>query len=236
VVQETRLWDAAQKRTVSMRGKEEAHDYRYFPEPDLPPLLVDPARLARLRAELPELPATRRRRLAGQYALTMGDAVALSQVGLAAYFEDVVRHGADPKAAKNWLLGAVRARMNEEGQTDPGWLRQRLDPARLAGLLALVANGTISGSIAKDVFERMFESGRSADEIVTAEGLTQIDDDSHIAGIIAEVMRQHGDAIAQYRAGKATALGFLVGQVMKATSGKANPKRVNELLRARLEV
>ncbi len=235
IAQETRQWDPAAKRTVSMRSKEEAHDYRYFPEPDLPPLAVDAARLERLRSELPELPAARRQRLMTAYPLSSSDVVTLTQAapGLDAYFEETVRRGADAKAAKNWLLGIVRAKMNEE-RCDIGRLRDRLAPERLAGLIALVEQGAISGSIAKDVFEKMFASRRTADDIVRAEGLTQIDDESHLAGLVADVLAKNADAVRMYRGGKATAFGFLVGQVMKATGGQANPKRVNELLKRAL--
>jgi len=236
IVQETRLWDPAAKRTVSMRSKEEAHDYRYFPEPDLPPLVVDAARLEQVRRELPELPAARRQRLMTAYALSSSDVVALTQVapGLDAYFEETVRSGADGKAVRNWLLGVVRAKMNEEG-FDVARLRERLAPGRLAGLIAHVEQGTISRSMATDVFAKMFASGRTADDIVRAEGLTQIDDESHLATLIAGVLANNADAVAMYQGGKATTFGFLVGQVMKAAGGQANPKRVNELLKRTLE-
>ena len=235
IVQETRLWDPAAKRTVSMRSKEEAHDYRYFPEPDLPPLVVDEARLERVRRELPELPAARRQRLMTAYALSSSDVVTLTQVapGLDAYFEETIRGGADAKAVKNWLLGVVRAKMNDEG-CDVARLRDRLAPERLAGLIALVEQGAISRSLARDVFEKMFASGQTAEEIVRAEGLTQIDDESHLAALIADVLAKHTDAVAMYQGGKATTFGFLVGQVMKAAGGQANPKRVNELLKRAL--
>ena len=235
IVQETRLWDPAAKRTVSMRSKEEAHDYRYFPEPDLPPVVIDAERFKHIRQTLPELPAIRRQRLMA-YGLASSDVVLLTQVepGLDWYFEETVRAGADARAVKNWLLGVVRARMNHEGY-DTARLRERLAPERLAGLIALVQQGRISGSIAKDVFEKMFESGLTADEIVAADGLTQIDDEPHLAGLIAEVLAKNADAVAMYQGGKATAFGFLVGQVMKAAGGKANPKRVNELLKRTLE-
>ncbi len=237
VVQETRLWDAAGGRTFSMRSKEEAHDYRYFPEPDLPPLVVDGARVAALRATLPELPAARRRRLQAVYALPQADVVTLTQVaeGLDVYFEDAVTAGAEPKAVKNWLLGPVRATMNAKGLATAADLRTRVAPERLAGLLALVDKGAISGSIAKDVFEKMIATGRPADAIVAAEGLTQIDDEGALEALVAEVLAAHPDAVAQVRAGKTATVGFLVGQVMKAGKGKANPKRVNEILRRALE-
>jgi aspartyl-tRNA(Asn)/glutamyl-tRNA(Gln) amidotransferase subunit B len=236
IVQETRLWDPAARRTISMRSKEEAHDYRYFPEPDLPPLLVDAARLEKVRSELPELPAARRQRMISAYGLVSSDTVMLTQIapGLDEYFEDTVREGADAKAVKNWLLGVVRAKMNEAGY-DTAALRKRLGPDRLAGLIRLVDRGTISNSGAKDVFEKMLTSARSAEEIVRAEGLTQIDDDSHLAGLIDRVLATNADAVAMYQGGKATTFGFLVGQVMKAAGGKANPKRVNEILKRALE-
>jgi aspartyl-tRNA(Asn)/glutamyl-tRNA(Gln) amidotransferase subunit B len=237
IVQETRLWDPAVKRTISMRSKEEAHDYRYFPEPDLPPLVVDAARVELIRSQLPELPADRRRRLMAAYALSSADVVTLTQVtpGFDAYFEETVAHGVDPRAVKNWLLGVVRAKMNDEGDETAADLRERLAPARLAGLIALVERGAISGSIAKDVFDKMLTSGRTAAEIVQAEGLTQIDDAGEIDALIREVLSANEDAVAGFRGGKTTTLGFLVGQVMKKAGGKANPKRVNELLKRALE-
>ncbi|MGE5244323.1 MAG: Asp-tRNA(Asn)/Glu-tRNA(Gln) amidotransferase subunit GatB [Betaproteobacteria bacterium] len=234
VVQETRLWDSGARRTVSMRSKEEAHDYRYFPEPDLPPLVLDAARIERLRSAMPPLPAARRRLLQDVHGLAEGDAVTLTLQNLDGYFEDVVRAGAEPKAAKNWLLGAVRATMNEQGLAGEAALRARLSPERLAELVALADKGAISGPIAKEVFEKMLASGRSAADIVAAEGLGQIDDATEIAALVAEVVARHGDAVAQYRGGRTGAFGFLVGQVMKAAGGKANPKRVNELLKQAL--
>ena len=210
IVQETRLWDSAAKRTVSMRSKEEAHDYRYFPEPDLPPVIVDAARLQQVRTVLPELPAVRRKRLTAAYALSEADVVTLTQVaeGFDAYFEETVAAGADARAARNWLLGVVRAKMNEEGSETAARLRERLAPARLAGLIALVDRGAISGPIAKDVFEKMLASGRSADEIVGAEGLTQIDDSADLMVLITEVLSQNDDAVAVYAAGRLPPSGF----------------------------
>jgi len=238
VVQETRLWDAALGQTFSMRSKEEAHDYRYFPEPDLPPLVVSRSRIDAIESALPELPAARRRRYeAAPYALSRKDAVTLTQAvaGLDDYFEEAVAAGADLKLAKNWLLGQVLAKMNEEGVGSAAELRARVSPVALAGLLGLIATGAISGSIAKNVFEQMFASGRTAHDIVAADGLTQIDDASTIQALIAGVLSKHADVVAQYRAGKTSTVGFLVGQVMKATAGTANPKRVNELLKQQLD-
>ena len=238
VVQETRLWDADAGRTFSMRSKEEANDYRYFPEPDLPPVIVAPERIDAVRSTMPELPAARRTRFVSAYSLSMKDAVTLTQVvpGLDDYFEETVAAGADLKLAKNWLLGHALAKMNEEAIGTADGLRARLSPVALAGLLALIEHDAISGSIAKDVFETMIASGRTADEIVNAEGLAQIDDESVILALVDGVLTKNTDAVSQYRAGRTAAFGFLVGQVMKAAAGKANPKRVNELLRKALEV
>jgi aspartyl-tRNA(Asn)/glutamyl-tRNA(Gln) amidotransferase subunit B len=232
VVQETRLWDSAAGRTHSMRSKEEAHDYRYFPEPDLPPLIVDEARIARVRETMPELPDARRRRFVEQYAIPDYDAGVLTQsAGLAAYFEAVAAAAGNAKAASNWVMGELLRTMNERGQDAA---TQPLEATRLAGLIKLIDNGTISSSIAKDVFARMYESGRSADDIVAAEGLAQIGDESALLEIIRGVIAAHGEAVAQYRAGKMQTFGFLVGQVMKGSKGKANPKLANELLKKEL--
>ena len=221
VVQETRLWDGAAGETVSMRSKEEAHDYRYFPEPDLPPVVVDVERLANIRARLPELPDETRRRFVDVYALSDYDAAQLTQSrALADYFEATVRAAASAKAAANWII-------NIAGMSLP--------PDRLARLIALVDRGTISGSIAKGVFEKMAQSDRSAEEIVAADGLAQISDEPRITALIHEVLARNAEAVAQYRSGKESTFGFLVGQVMKAAAGKANPARVNVLLRGILK-
>jgi aspartyl-tRNA(Asn)/glutamyl-tRNA(Gln) amidotransferase subunit B len=229
VRQETRLFDAAAGITVSMRSKEAAHDYRYFPEPDLPPVVVDARRVEAVRRAMPELPDARRRRFVEQLALPEHDARQLTlSLTMADYFEQAVEAGGRPKIVSNWMMGELARALNESG-TDLA--ASPVSPARLAGLLTLIDRGTISGAMAKGVFETMFASGREAAEIVEAEGLVQIDDDSHIRDQIAAVLSAHGDAVAQYRGGKASTFGFLVGQVMKATAGKANPKRVNELLK-----
>jgi aspartyl-tRNA(Asn)/glutamyl-tRNA(Gln) amidotransferase subunit B len=234
IVQETRLWNSVRKETVSMRSKEEAHDYRYFPDPDLPALIIEPTRERKLRDALPETPARLRSRLKAAHGLSDSEVVPLTTAKLAQYFEETVAAGADAKVARNWLLGAVRAKINEEGHGDPAWLREHVAPPRLAGLLVLVGKGTISGSMAKDVFDKMLATGQTADDIVSAEGLAQIDDESQLLGLISDVLGRNADAVAQYRSGKTNALGFLVGQVMKATAGKANPARVNELLKRAL--
>jgi aspartyl-tRNA(Asn)/glutamyl-tRNA(Gln) amidotransferase subunit B len=220
-----------------MRSKEEAHDYRYFPEPDLPALMVSPARVESVRASMPELPAVWRRRLASAHQLSETDATMLTQTRptLGRYFEDAVRAGADAKSAKNWVLGTISAKMNDLGWDDAGSFAQKISAANLAGLLALVDRGAISGSMAKGVFESMFSSGQTADAIVAAEGLAQIDDESQIVGLITGVLSDNAGPVADYRGGKTSAFGFLVGKVMKAAGGKANPKRVNELLKRALD-
>jgi aspartyl-tRNA(Asn)/glutamyl-tRNA(Gln) amidotransferase subunit B len=233
VVQETRLWDGVAGRTVSMRSKEEAHDYRYFPEPDLPPVVVDADRLQRIKSAMPELPDARRRRLVEQHALPEYDAGQLTQSrALAEYFEAAVRAGAPAKAASNWIMGELARKLKEQNLDVAS---SPLAPDRLAGLIALVEKGTISGPMAKDVFDRMFNSNQPAEAIVAEEGLAQIDDEAQIGILISEVLSKNPDAVGQYRGGKTSTFGFLVGQVMKAAAGKANPRRVNELLMRALQ-
>ena len=233
VEQETRLWDSASGLTVSMRSKEQAHDYRYFPEPDLPPVIVDEARVAKIRAAMPELPGARRERFMRDFKLSAYHAGQLTQSqAMADYFEAAVKAGAAAQSASNWITGPLAAQLNERGSAIE---RSPIEPSRLAGLLKEIDDGSISGPIGKEVFEKMFSSGRTAADIISAEGLKQIDDDSQISGPIADVLANNQDAVAQYRAGKESIFGFLVGQVMKATRGKANPKRVNELLKKALE-
>jgi aspartyl-tRNA(Asn)/glutamyl-tRNA(Gln) amidotransferase subunit B len=232
VVQETRLWDAAAGHTVSMRSKEEAHDYRYFPDPDLPAVILDAARIASIRAAMPELPDARRHRLVRQYAVPEYDANQLTQArAVADYFEAAVAAGAPPKAASNWIMGELARKLKAQSADITA---SPVTAERLAGLLVLIDKGTISGSMAKDVFEKMYTTGRVASAIVDAEGLAQIDDESLIARLIADVVAANADAVAQYRAGKASTFGFLVGQVMRAAKGKANPQRVNQLLQKAL--
>jgi len=232
VVQETRLWDAAEGRTHSMRSKEEAHDYRYFPEPDLPALVIDAERVEAVRSAMPELPDARRARFVTQYGLPEYDATLLTQSRAAGeFFEHAVAAGAPPKSVSNWMMGELARVLNERGVD---LASSPVSADALAALIVLVDRGTISGSIAKAVFEKMVSSGRPAGEIVASEGLTQIDDESQLTGMIDQVLARHADAVAQYRQGKTGTFGFLVGQVMKAAGGKANPKRVNELLKKAL--
>ena len=234
VIQETRLWDSATGRTVSMRSKEEAHDYRYFPEPDLPPLVVDAVRVKTIADGMPELPAARRRRLAVDYGLSSRDILQLMG-GKGAYFDELVtRFKAPPKPAANLVMGVLSSKMNELKTDDISAISGRVPAEQSARLIALVEEGTISNSIAKDVWDNIFQTGRTAEEIIAAEGLTQIDDESQLVALIADVLAKHSDAVEKYRAGATSTFGFLVGQVMKAAAGKANPKRVNELLKRAL--
>ena len=233
VKQETRLWDSTTGRTFSMRSKEEAHDYRYFPEPDLPPLVVDAARVEAVRATMTELPEARRQRFVAAYGIPEYDAGVLTQsAGLADFFEKTVAAAGNAKAASNWIMGELSRVMNERGIDVT---ESPVTPAALAGLITLIERGTINSAIAKDVFARMIESGRDAGEIVHAEGLAQIGDESAIVGAIRDVLAKNADAVGQYRAGKQQTFGFLVGQVMKATKGKANPRLANELLKRELD-
>jgi aspartyl-tRNA(Asn)/glutamyl-tRNA(Gln) amidotransferase subunit B len=233
VRQETRLWDAAAGRTVAMRSKEEAHDYRYFPEPDLPPLHVDSTLVDRYRAEMPELPDDRRKRLVSQYALPDYDAgILTASAALADYFEAAAKASGNAKAASNWIMGELSRKMNETGDDIT---RVPVTPAQLADLIKLVDTGKINTPTAKDVFEKMYGTGRTADAIVAAEGLAQIDDESAVVDMIRQVLAGQADAVASYRSGKTSTFGFLVGQVMKAAGGKANPKTVNALLKRELD-
>jgi len=230
VVQETRLFDAARGTTHSMRSKEEAHDYRYFPEPDLPPLVVDEARRTAIQAALPELPEARRLRFIAEYALPEYDAALLTQTrGVADYFEEAARQSGNAKAASNWVMGEVLRNMKERAiaiEAVP------ITPAALAGLIAIVEKGTISSTVAKDVFAKMSDTGRAAADIVAADGLAQISDTSSLDPIVRRVLAAHPDVVVEIKAGKDRKFQFLVGQVMKETKGKGDPKLVTDLMRA----
>jgi len=194
---------------------------------------VDDARIASIRGTMPELPDRRRQRFVESYALPEYDAVQLTQsMAVADYFEDAVRAGAPPKAISNWMMGELARALKDAGRDIAA---SPVPAPRLAELLRLIERGTISGAIGKSVFERMFMTGQTPEAIVAAEGLSQIDDAAHIRGFVDAVLAQHPDVVAQFRAGKSSVFGFLVGQVMKAAGGRANPKRVNELLRSSLD-
>jgi aspartyl-tRNA(Asn)/glutamyl-tRNA(Gln) amidotransferase subunit B len=233
VVQETRLYDPDKGETRSMRSKEEANDYRYFPDPDLLPVVLDAAFIESVRATLPELPDQKAARFAAQYALSAYDAgVLTASRELAGYYEELVREvPQDPKLAANWVMGELAAALNRENlEISCG----RMPAARLAGLLARILDRTISGKIAKEVFEAMWSGGASADAVIDAQGLRQITDSATIERVIEEVIARNPGQLAEYRAGKEKLFGFFVGQVMKATGGKANPAQLNELLLRKL--
>jgi aspartyl-tRNA(Asn)/glutamyl-tRNA(Gln) amidotransferase subunit B len=229
IVQETRLWDPDRAVTVSMRSKEFAHDYRYFPEPDLPPLDVPPARVEEIRAGLPELPEARRSRFQQAYGLSAYEADLLTQGrGLADYFEAATEGVSTPKAVANWMLNELLREL--PGDDDRAVAACPVPPANLAALLGLIDDGTISGKIAKGVFEQMYRTGDTAQAIVSREGLTQVADEGALGAAVDRVLGEHAKVVEDFRGGKKAALGFLVGQVMKATQGKANPALVNRLL------
>jgi aspartyl-tRNA(Asn)/glutamyl-tRNA(Gln) amidotransferase subunit B len=233
VVQETRLFDPNAGKTRSMRGKEEAHDYRYFPDPDLGPLVIDEAWVERTRGELPELPEQRRRRFMTEFALSAYDAdVLTASRELADYFESCVALHANAKAVSNWMMGEITRGLNDTGtsiDTCP------VSPRLLADLLKLMEGGTISGKIAKTVFDEMWKSGKEPAVIVQEQGLVQVSDSGAIEAIIDEILTREAGQVAEYRSGKDKLFGFFVGQVMKASKGKANPTVVNELLLGKLK-
>lgn len=236
VVQQTRLFDSKRGITREMRTKEEAHDYRYFPDPDLLPLELDPAWVEELRHALPELPDAKKARFIAEYGLSPYDAsVLVAERANAAYFEAVVQKPdgkrRDGKLAANWVSSELFGRLNKAGK---GIEDSPVSPQDLGGLLDLIADNTISGRIAKEVFDEMCETGKSAAVIVEAKGLRQITDESAILAAIDKVIAGNPGQVEQYKSGKQGVVGWFVGQVMKATGGKANPKMVNELLRKKL--
>ena len=232
VVQETRLFDAGAGETRSMRSKEEAHDYRYFPDPDLLPLELDAAWVEEIKAGLPELPDEKKARLVGDYGLSPYDASVLVVEAENANFFEAVAKGRDAKTAANWVTGSLFGALNKAGK-DVG--DSPVSAAQLGGLIDLIEDATISGRIAKDVFEIMFETGQDASAIVEEKGLTQVTDTGAIEAVIEEVMAANADKVEDFRAGKEKLFGFFVGQVMRASGGKANPAAVNELLKEKLK-
>ena len=234
VVQETRLYDPDKGETRSMRGKEEANDYRYFPDPDLLPLAIDEAFIAAVRAGLPELPDAKKRRFMDQYGLSAYDAgVLTASRELGAYYEDTVAAlGGEPKLCANWVMGDLSAFLNKENRDIAD---SPVGAAQLAGLLRRIQDQTISGKIAKDVFEALWAGEGDTDAIIEQRGLKQITDTSAIEKVIDDVIAANPEQLAQYRAGKDKLFGFFVGQVMKLSKGKANPQQVNELLAQKLK-
>ncbi len=232
IIQETRLWNTERGATEPMRSKEEAHDYRYFPDPDLTPVEISGELIEQIRADVGELPDAKTARFMSEFGLTEQEADALSaDRATAEWFEDAVRLGAEPRAVANWIRGDLARLLNEEGKSiDDSPVR----PEGLVKMLKLIADGTISGKIAKTVFEEMYNTGKSAASIVKDKGLVQISDESGIERIVDEVLDRSPAEIERFRAGEQKLMGYFVGQVMKETKGKANPKIVNELLRKKL--
>jgi aspartyl-tRNA(Asn)/glutamyl-tRNA(Gln) amidotransferase subunit B len=232
ILQETRLWDPHQGVSSSMRSKEEAHDYRYFPDPDLIPVVISEQWVEEIRTLLPELPAPRKNRFVKDYQLPDYDAEALtSSKPLADYYEECVKGAAQPKMVSNWIMGDLQKLLNENKKDIE---ECPITPAALADMLKLIEKGVISGKIAKKVFEEMFVSGREAADIVKEKGLQQVSDEGEISSVIDGILAEHVQQVEEYRQGKEKVFGFFVGAVMKATRGKANPQLVNELLRKKL--
>jgi len=233
VVQETRTWDPARGITLSMRSKENAHDYRYMPEPDLPPIITSDETIEKYRQELPELPDARRARLEKDYGLSDYDAgIITSSRAMAEYFDAVVATGADAKLAANWMMGDLAKQLNEESLDIT---QSPVDAQRLGAMIKLIMANTISGKIAKKVFKEMWTNSDDPEKIVKDKGLVQITDVSAIEGVVDEVIAKNPKAVEEYKGGKKKAIGALVGQVMKATKGKANPQMVNKLLAEKLQ-
>ncbi|MBI5966601.1 MAG: Asp-tRNA(Asn)/Glu-tRNA(Gln) amidotransferase subunit GatB [Deltaproteobacteria bacterium] len=232
IIQETRLWDAAKGITSSMRGKEEAHDYRYFPDPDLVPMVVDPKWVEEIRASLPELPDVKKERFIRQYGIPEYDAEVLTtSKALANYYEDSLRYYNKPKVVSNWIMSELlRELKRDEREIEDCPVSAR----SLGEMLKMIDDGIISGKIAKSVFEEMYQSGKRAEEIVQEKGWVQVKDSAEIENIIEQVLSAHPQEVQAYRKGKEKLFGFFVGQVMKATQGKANPQLVNDLLKKKL--
>lgn len=228
IIQETRLFEPSTGRTASMRSKEQAHDYRYFPDPDLLPLRVEPQLVERIRSELPELPAEKKERFIREFGIPAYDAGVLTATReLAMFFEDTVKLFPNPKSVSNWIMTELMRQLKGE---DEGIASCQVSPARLADLLKLIDNGTVSGKIAKTVFEDMCSTGRDAAAIIEEKGLVQVSDTNELRGVIGKVLDDNPDEVGKYLGGKTKLMGFFVGQAMKATKGKANPSVVNQIL------
>jgi aspartyl-tRNA(Asn)/glutamyl-tRNA(Gln) amidotransferase subunit B len=233
IVQETRLWDSDKSVTHGMRGKEEAHDYRYFPDPDLVPVVIDDDWIEKVRQELPELPDAKMARFKKEHELPDQDAVVLTgSRELADYFEACVARFPQPKMVSNWIMGEL---LRELKRDDREIDQCPVTPVALADLLRLVEAGVISGKIAKTVFEEMYGTGKAAKEIIEEQGLKQVTDEGEIGQFIDAVLEAHPKEVEEFRGGKEKLLGFFIGQVMKQTHGKANPKIVNEILKDKLK-
>jgi aspartyl-tRNA(Asn)/glutamyl-tRNA(Gln) amidotransferase subunit B len=232
IIQETRLWDADSGVTESMRSKEEAHDYRYFPEPDLVPVEVDRSWIDEIKGDIVELPDARRERFMKQYNLPESDADLLTdERATADWFEEAVTSGGEPKPVSNWIMVELMKLLNEDGR---GMEECPLKPGELVTMLGLIDKGVISGKIAKTVFAEMYKTGRNAETIVRERGLLQISDEGEIEAVVDDVLQKNSEAVMRFRSGEAKLMGFFVGQVMKVTRGKANPAVVNDLLKRKL--
>lgn len=233
IPQETRLWNERESKTYSMRSKEDAHDYRYFPEPDLPPLITAEDLIEKLRAELPELPEARHRRFMDEYELSFEDAAHLTDSrSIADYFEEVARASGNAKAAANWILNELTRELKNAGIDIAD---SPLSPSQLIGMIKLIDSGAISGKMAKDVLVRMYQSGNSAEEVAGELGGSQVSDEHSIRSFVEQALQGNPKQLEQYRGGKTGLFGFFVGQVMKLSGGRANPQMVNEVLKKALE-
>lgn len=232
IKQETRLFDSVQGETRSMRSKEDAHDYRYFPDPDLLPLRLEQNYVDELKASLPELPEAKKQRFMESFGLSAYDARVLVAARETANYFETVAEGRDPKLAANWVISELFGSLNN---AEIPVSKSLVTAPALGGLIDLITDGTISGRIAKDVFADMFETGKPAAQIVEEKGLKQVSDTSALEAAVTEVMDTNPDRVADYRGGNQKLLGWFMGQIMKASGGKANPKMVNQLLRKKLD-
>ncbi len=233
IQQETRLWDEEKQKTTLMRSKEEAHDYRYFPEPDLLPVVIPEQWLEQLKAEIPELPEQRRERFIEEYSVSQEEALLLTQTRqLADYFERTVGFCQQPKAIFSWMFGDLTHRLKQDNREIS---ECPVKPEQLADLVRLIGEGEISGKMAKQVFEKLYDTGEDPQSIISQEGLRQISDENQLQSVVDRVIGANPEKVKAYQAGKTGLLGFFMGQVMKETSGQANPKMLNEMLQARLE-
>ncbi len=232
IIQETRTWDDSAGKTISMRGKEEAHDYRYFPDPDLVPMQISEDWISKLQSRIPELPVKRKERFVKEYGIPEYDAGVLTDTRvLADFFEEGVKAFSDPKTVSNWVMGEFLRLIKESGKAIE---ESKIDGKLLGELLQLIEDGTISSKIAKDVFTEMFKTGQSPEEIIEDEGLKQISDEGKLEEIVSGIIADNPEAVEDIKNGKDQAIGFLVGQVMKETRGKANPQLVNQLFRDKI--
>ena len=233
IIQETRLWNPDKNKTYSMRSKEGSHDYRYFPEPDIPPMVITEEYKEKIRKKIPELPVQKTERFVKEYSIPEYDAgVLTADKSFADYFEKTAKLSGEPKQASNWIMGDLSAKMNAAGMQKIS--ETKITPENLAKMIALIKNATISGKIAKTVFEEMFASGNDPEKIVKEKGLVQITDTGAIEAAVDAVIAANAKVVEEIKGGKPAGMGFLVGQIMKQTQGKANPQMVNELLKKKL--